>query len=316
MIDSYRLHIVSKASPLDNLRKRIAELAPRVDVRALLALLIVLILWASAFAGIRLGLLGYDPYQVALLRYLTASVVLGGYALAVRMPLPELKDIPGIALNGFIGFSLYNVALNAGEQTVSAGVASFLIAAEVGVIALLAVLFLGERLRVMGWVGILLSFVGVGVISLAGEEGIEISLGALIILIATVCISVYTVLQKPYLRKYGSIRFVTYAMWAGTLFLMVFAPGLPEAVGAAPLKATLAVVYMGIFPGVLAYGAWSYVLSRIPASRAGSYLTVIPVMALAIAWLLLGEVPRLIAIGGGMLVLAGVVMVNMLGQHK
>jgi drug/metabolite transporter (DMT)-like permease len=67
---------------------------------------------------------------------------------------------------------------------------------------------------------------------------------------------------------------------------------------------------MGLFPGVVAYIAWSYVLSRIPASQAGSYLALIPVVALFLAWLWLGEIPTLSALLGGAVVLAGVMLVN------
>lgn len=78
----------------------------------------------------------------------------------------------------------------------------------------------------------------------------------------------------------------------------------------APIAPTLAVIYMGLFPGVVAYIAWSYVLSKVPASRAGSYLALIPVAALVISWLWLREVPTPISVMGGAVVFCGVMLVN------
>lgn len=86
-----------------------------------------IVLWASAFAGIRAAPIGYSPTHLAFLRFLVASLVLGVYALVTHRSLPLARDVPGFLLLGGIGISLYNVALNAGEQQVSAGSASLLV---------------------------------------------------------------------------------------------------------------------------------------------------------------------------------------------
>ena len=92
----------------------------RLDSRTLAALGFTLLFWSSAFAGIRAGLSAYSPVHVALLRFATASLVLGFYAVATRMHLPAKEDIPGIALLGFLGITVYHVSLNIGEVTVTA----------------------------------------------------------------------------------------------------------------------------------------------------------------------------------------------------
>jgi len=61
-------------------------------------------------------------------RYLTASIALVVYASVTKMPLPQHRDLPGIALAGFIGFILYSVTSNAREQKIPAGIASLIIA--------------------------------------------------------------------------------------------------------------------------------------------------------------------------------------------
>lgn len=80
--------------------------------RTALALAAALLLWASAFAGIRAGLRAYTPGQLAVLRFLTASAVLAIYAAIAHFRRPALGDIPGLIGTGAIGITFYNLALN------------------------------------------------------------------------------------------------------------------------------------------------------------------------------------------------------------
>jgi drug/metabolite transporter (DMT)-like permease len=91
--------------------------------------------------------------------------------------------------------------------------------------------------------------------------------------------------------------------------------GFLHALRTAPAGATLAVIYLGIFPGALAYVAWAYVMTHGTAGRTATLLYLIPVMAIGIAWLWLGEVPRWISLIGGVIALAGVVLVNTKGKE-
>ncbi len=279
----------------------------------LAALAATVVLWASAYAGIRVGLVEYGQGQVALFRLLTASVVLALYALVTRMRLPEVRDLPAVLLLGFLAFTVYHAALNFGERTVGAGAAGVLIATAPVITALLAAAILRERLRPLGRVGMALSFAGAVLISLDEGGGFSLDPGASLILLSAVCVSVYFVFQKPYLRKYGALAFTTYAVWAGTIFALVYLPGLVAQVEAASVGTTLTLVYLGVFPTAVAYVTYAYAFSRMDASVAASFLYLVPVLAYLIAWVWLGETPSLLSVVGGMIVLAGVFMVNRRG---
>src|SRR5256885_10077083 len=160
---------------------------PHFTSRTLVALAFTLVIWASAFAGIRAGLRGYSPANLAILRFLVASLVLAIYAGIAHFRRPELRDIPGLVLTGAIGITFYNLALNYGETRVSAGAASLLIASTPIWTALFARFTLHEKLTPLGWFGwfgVLISFAGVALISSGEGEGIHFSPQALIILAA------------------------------------------------------------------------------------------------------------------------------------
>jgi drug/metabolite transporter (DMT)-like permease len=294
----------------------IQGMSTRLTPVVILAAGVTVLFWGSAFPGIRAGLEAYSPTHLAVLRFLSASLVMLIYALVTRMRLPARKDLPRIFLLGLSGFTFYNVALNIGEVNIAAGPASLLVQTVPIWTILMAMLFLKERLRLWGWLGIVISFCGVLVIAFGNGQSFHLTWGAVLILSAAISSSVYNILQKQMLASYRPVEITTYAIWAGTLLLLPYANGLLGQMQVAPHDATLAVVYLGVFPAALAYTIWAFLLSKMPAGRAASFLYAVPVMAFLIGWVWLGETLKVIDLVGGFFALGGVVLVNTLGREK
>jgi len=281
---------------------------------AILALFVAAVFWGSAPVAIRVALHGYAPGQLAFLRFGMASVLLAAYGLVTGMRLPRREDLGTIVLCGAIGIAIYNYILNYGLQTVQAGAASFLIASMPIWISLLAVLFLGERVSALGWSGILLSFSGIGMIAHERGHGFHFSPGAILIGVNAIGYAVYMILQKRLLTRLKPLEFTCYSFSAGSLLMLLFARGSLSAIHNAPADATWALIYLGVFPAAIANVAWAHAMSKITASRISSFLYLMPISTVIIAWFWIGEVPTALTWMGGGLALLGVALVNVWGH--
>src|SRR4051794_7438146 len=100
------------------------SVAPPTDVPALLAGLVTVMAWGSAFVAIRAAGEALSPGALALGRLLVSSAVLGAVALARRERLPPRRDLLTIAAFGVLWLGVYSVTLNAAERRVDAGTAA------------------------------------------------------------------------------------------------------------------------------------------------------------------------------------------------
>jgi drug/metabolite transporter (DMT)-like permease len=287
-----------------------------VSPGVLAALGTTVFLWASLFVATRAAVPFYGAGHLTLLRFLIASATFGLIALVSRPRRPDRADLPMLVGSGLLGITVCSIGIALGTQTVKAGSASMITCLSPIFAALLASLVLHERLRVWGWLGIAASVAGVVTIALGEGGGVHLEPGAGLLAVAAIAQGVSFVWQKPGFERYRSLDLIAYTIWIGTLPMLALAPGLAETVGAAPLDATLAVVYLGVVPGAMAYCAWAYALSRIPASRASSFLYLVPVLATVLGWAWLGEVPTWLSLLGGTLTLTGVIVVNTLGRDR
>lgn len=299
------------------------------DVWVLLALGVTLLLWSSAFAVIRVGLRDLAPGHLALLRFGTGCVVLWALVAAqgVRSgvwPHVARSDRVLFVLGGALGTTAYHALLNWGEQHVAAGPAAFLIATAPMWGLLLAPLA-GEKAPRGVWGGVLLALCGVFLISWghtapvpddssgrsAAQPGALAGLlnpSALLILGAALAGGASgTIYKKLLARGHSELHLTAITTAIGAALLLPFSPGLGPAVVHAPRVALACALYLGVFPTAVAYLAWTYAMKRAGLTFVLPFLYLIPVLASAMAWAMLGEAPSSLSLAGGAIVLAGVV---------
>jgi len=276
----------------------------------IIAIILSLLFWGSAFPAIRVTLKIYSPGHLALFRLIIASFSLIIWAIIRGIRLPATKDFPKILMLGITGIAVYHVALNYGETTISAGAAGFIIGSSPIFATLFSILLLKDRPKMFAWIGIFISFLGITFIAFGESGGIHFSKGAFLVLIAAMSGGLYCAIQKKLLSKYSAFELTAYSMWIGTILTTFFIPGLYNTIQTAPLKSTIAVIYLGVFPAAFAYVTWAYILSKLTVTRAVSFLYLVPIIAVIIAWFWLKETPKILSIIGGVIALVGVIIVN------
>lgn len=284
-----------------------------MKLKATAALAVTVVLWASAFPAIKVGLDGYGVAGLSFARLAVASVILALVAPLLRVRMPRRADLPLIAVCGLAGMSAYQLLLNWGEVHVPAGTASLLVSVAPVFSVVLAAAFLGERLSARKVLGSVVALAG-SVLIAAGGGGLEYSGGAWVVLAAAAVQAVYHFCSKPLLKRYTGLEVACYAMWAGTLFLIPLAPQAIEAVRAAPVGADLAVVFLGALPSAAGFVAWGYAVARQSIAVATAALYLVPAVALVVAFVWLGETPRPIDIVGGAVSICGVALITLRGS--
>ncbi|MET8174674.1 DMT family transporter [Streptomyces clavifer] len=284
-----------------------AASSPVRDWRAPAAVCTTVVLWASAFVSIRSAGEAYSPGALALGRLLAGTLTLGAILLLRREGLPSRAARPGILASGLLWFGLYMVVLNWGEQQVDAGTAAMIVNIGPILMALLGARLLGEGLPRRLLTGMGVSFAGAVVVGLSmSGHGSSSVLGVLLCLLAAVSYAGGVVIQKPALRHGSPLQITTFGCLVGTVACLPFTGVLVSEAADAPLSATLNMVYLGVFPTALAFTTWAYALARTTAGRLGATTYAVPALVVLMSWLLLGEVPALLTVAGGLLCLTGV----------
>ena len=274
------------------------------------ALGVTVVLWASAFVGIRAATDSFGPGPLSLARLLVGAVALTVIARPWRHSLPRGRTLGLVVVYGVLWFGAYNVALNAGETSLDAGTAALVVNIGPILIALLAGWVLKEGFPPPLLVGMAVAFGGVALIALStshsGAVRTASTSGVLLCVLAAVLYAAGALSQKPVLRTVDPAMSVWMACVIGAIVCLPYAPALVSEASDAPAGDIWWVVYLGVFPTAIGFSTWSYALKRLTAGQVASTTYLAPAVATLISWAVLDEVPAPLAFVGGALCLIGV----------
>jgi len=276
-------------------------------------ILLLQVLDALCFPVTRYGTQFIEPFTFAFYRFVISSIVLLAIVLSgKRRPPIERRDYWRIILLAILIIPFNQTLYMFGQSLTAAGHGAFLFATSPVWIFLLAIIHLKEKLLWQRMVGIVVAFAGVVAIMSSGsmEFGIEYLWGDLIILVAVLAWSYYTIIGKPLVEKYGALRITAYALGTGSALYFPF--GLYRALVFDYSRATPgawgAVAFMALGMSVLLYVLWYWVLKYMDASRLAIWHNLFPVISVIVAYFALGESLTTAFVFGGIVVLGGVIV--------
>jgi drug/metabolite transporter (DMT)-like permease len=282
------------------------------DLRALAAALATVVLWASAFVGIRSAGRTFSPGALSLGRLLVACAVLAAIGLSRGERLPSRAQLREAGLPllvcGLLWFGAYNLALNSGERRVDAGTAAMLVNVGPVLIAILAGLLLAEGFPRSLFSGCAIAFGGVVVIALATANRTATTTGVLLCIAAAAAYAGGVVAQKVVLRTLTGTQTIFLCCVIGAVACLPFAGSLVHQLGDAQAGSIGWLGYLGTAPTALGFSTWAYALRRTDAGRLAATTYLVPPLSILLGRLWLGESPAGLAYAGGALCLAGVAL--------
>jgi drug/metabolite transporter (DMT)-like permease len=280
-----------------------------------LVLIATLLLWSGNWIVARAVRDEISPGLATVGRLSIVLLVLAPFAwreLAAKLPQLTRRDwliLAGLGLAGG-GPHLALQWLGLHYTTAASGI---LYLSTTPIFILLLTTALGERISRRQWTGVAISFAGVFLIATHGvPQSFSFNAGDLLALLSMTMWASYTVLLRVRREPLGVIALLCMVCAFGGLFM---APWLAvEAALGAKIALTreggAAVLYSAIGSLLLAYAGWSYVVSRLGASRAGVTLHLMPAFGVVLSAIFLGEYPRWYHFVGIALILAGVVLAS------
>ena len=275
-------------------------------------------LWGTSFMAIKLGLEFLPPVLFAAVRYDVTAVLMLGYVAATTGEWrPRSRaDWLTVLVGATLIIALYNAFLFIGQQGVTSGVAAILIAMNpILATGFSRALLPQERLGGIETVGLLLGFLGVGLV--AQPESTRAIAADLIapafVLLAAACVALGSVIVQRVDSEIGAEGMVAWSTALGALLLHALSVGLPsESIADVTVTpaAIAAVVYLAVFASAVGYVVYFDLLDRLGAIEINLVSYAVPVFAALSGWLVLDESVTASALAGFGVIFAGFVLLK------
>lgn len=269
------------------------------------------LLWSGSLIASKLSYDTLGPMSLGLIRFVISTFVFFALRFVLHdHEMPDARGMAAIALTGILGTTLYFAAENYGVAMLPASTSSLIVGSFPAMALVLECLIDKVRPQPAKTLGIVLAFVGVGLLALteSAEGGSDVLLGSLILMFGGLCWAFYNFAMRLVLGTYSSLTITTWQTLFGALGFIpfVFYEGLPQSLPSPTAWASLAYLVLGCT--VAGFVMYNWALEELEPSTATSLSNLIPVFGLVLSALILGEHISTQQLIGGAIVIVGIVL--------
>ncbi len=286
-----------------------------INFNAWLAYAAVAIFWGTTFFAIRVGVETFPPFLLAGFRHSIGGILICVYFYFKGYKLPPKKDLKVFAINGLLMLAFGNGLVTWAEQYVNSGLAALICSlTPIWIIAVNSVSGQKEKINFIIVLGIILCLLGQFLLFKDNVKDFadpNYAIGIVAILIANIAWAIGTVYSKNHKSDTHPLFGAGLQMICGGIILDLVGTVRGEWSNLHPSSdAIWALVYLIIFGSIIAYGAYMYVLKKLPATIISTYAYVNTVVAVFLGWLWLDEPLNALVWMAVVFTIAGVYLVN------
>ena len=275
------------------------------------------ILWGGGFIVGKMIAGQAGPFTISFLRFFIATAVLAVLVYKkekyIKIDWPVLANVFGAA---FLGIFCYNFLFLSGIKLIDASRGSVIMSTVPMVVGIFSYVVFKEKINFIRSLGIVLSIIGASVVITKGKLGVlfsqGIGKGEIDLIVCVFCATAYALFSKQVLDKVSPLMTMTYITGVGAI--LSFVPAVIE-IQHTPVQFfshgfLFCLFYLALGPSVIAVIFYYEAISSVGATRASQYMNLMPVFAVALAFIFLGEHPSSSLLVGGGLVTFGLYLNN------
>ena len=271
---------------------------------------IAIFFWATAFVLTKVVLKEVDTTTLGVLRYFFASIMVIFILIKQKISLPKFKDIPAFVFAGFSGYAGYIVFFNMATLLSSPSTLSVINALAPAITAIVAYFMFNEKIKVIGWISMGISFCGILILTLWNGT-LTVNKGVIYMLIGCVLLSLYNISQRYLTKKYSSFDVSMYSMLIGGVLLVIYSPSSVGSIFSISFNSLILIIYMSVFPSIISYFFWTKAFELAKhTTEVTSFMFVTPVLATLMGIIILGDIPKLSTLIGGVVIILGMIIFN------
>jgi drug/metabolite transporter (DMT)-like permease len=280
-----------------------------------LLILLAIIFWGTSFVATKTVLNEIKPVTIIILRLILASILLTTIALFTKRKFSiNLKNHSWIFILALVAVFHLWIQVT-GLQYTTAANTGWIIGTAPVFMAILGFVFYKEKITLLQFLGILVAVAGLLLLIGKGDItniGLIENQGDLLVLASAFTWGVYSMVNKKISLSYSPLMTILY------LFLMMAVIIIPFNLNSETINSVINlspvswmwILFLGIFCSGVAYVIWAQALRDMESAKVGAFLYFEPLVTVIAAWIYLNEEITLLMIFSGMLITAGVFIVN------